>query len=145
MYIYGSSDFFFLNFLNLINNNLFFSTDLEFNLVLWTSFFISFFLKVGLTPSHLFKIEVYKGIPFISIFFYTTFYFLSYFIFLTVFVQVYTNSLKIFFYFFFIVFIFFGFFYTLFLLFDVSFTKAFFAYSTVVNTLAFTSLLITNL
>jgi hypothetical protein len=31
------------------------------------------------------------------------------------------------------------------LLFDVSFTKAFFAYSTVVNTLAFMSLLIANI
>ena len=145
MYLYGSTDFFFLNFINLINNNTFFSNDLEFSILLWVSFFICFFLKVGLTPSHLFKIEIYKGIPFISIFFYTTFYFLGYFIFLTVFVQVYINSLKIFFYFFFVLFIIVGFFYTLFLLFDVSFTKAFFAYSTVVNTLAFVSLLITNL
>lgn len=145
MYLYGSTDFFFLNFLNLINNNIFFLHDLEFNILLWVSFFICFFLKVGLTPSHLFKIEIYKGIPFISIFFYTTFYFLGYFIFLTIFVQLYVNSLKIFFYFFFIIFIIVGFIYTLFLLFDVSFTKAFFAYSTVVNTLAFISLLITNL
>lgn len=145
MYLYGSTDWFFMDLLNVINNNNLSDSDLEFNIVLWVSFFICFFLKVGLTPSHLFKIEIYKGIPFISIFFYTTFYFLSYFIFLTVVVQIYINSFKIYYYFFFIIFIVIGFFYTLFLLFDVSFTKAFFAYSTVVNTLAFMSLLITNM
>ncbi len=145
MYVFGSTDWFFINLLNLINNNNFFFNDFEFNTVLWISFFLCFFLKIGLTPSHLFKIEIYKGIPFVSIFFYTTFYFLSYFIFLTVVVQIYINSFKIFFYFFFIFFLFFGVIYTIFLLFDVSFTKAFFAYSTVVNTLAFMSLLITNL
>lgn len=145
MYIYGSTDWFFLNLTNTINNNIIYSNDLEFNVLLWVSFFICFFLKVGLTPAHLFKIEIYKGIPFISIFFYTTFYFMGYFIFLTLFVQIYINSFKIFFYFFFIIFLILGFIYTLFLLFDVSFTKAFFAYSTVVNSLAFISLLITIL
>jgi hypothetical protein len=143
MYLYGSTDWFFLNLINSINNNIIYSNDLEFNILLWISFFICFFLKVGLTPAHLFKIEIYKGIPFISIFFYTTFYFMGYFIFLTLFVQIYINSFKIYFYFFFIIFLIVGFIYTLFLLFDVSFTKAFFAYSTVVNSLSFITLLIT--
>lgn len=144
-YLYGSTDWFFINLLNVINNNTFVYTDIEFNIIIWVSFFLCFFLKVGLTPSHLFKIEIYKGIPFVSIFFYTTFYFVSYFIFLTTVVQIHINSFKIYYYFFFLIFIIVGFFYTLFLLFDVSFTKAFFAYSTVVNTLAFMSLIIANI
>lgn len=145
IYVYGSTDWFFLNFLNLLNNNIFIYNDFEFNILMWVSFFICFFLKVGLTPAHLFKIEIYKGIPFVSIFFYTTFYFLGYFIFLTVLVQTYINSYKIYFYFFFICFVIVGFVYVLFLLFDVSFTKAFFAYSTIVNSIAFIIFLLANM
>lgn len=145
MFLYGSSDWFFIDLLNLISINNLVNTDLEFNTILWVFFFLCFFLKVGLTPSHLFKVEVYKGVPFVSIFFYTTFYFLGYFLFLTIMVEFYISSFKNYFYFFFIIFVVFGFFYTLFLLFDVLFTKAFFAYSTVVNTLAFVSLLIANM
>lgn len=107
-------------------------------------FFLCIFLKIGLTPSHLFKIEIYKGIPFISIFFYTTFYFLSYFIFVTLMIQTYLNSFKSYYYYFLIIFITLGLLYVLFLLFDISFTKAFFAYSTVVNSITFMALLISN-
>ena len=42
-------------------------------------FIISVFFKLGVTPFHLFKVEVYKGIPLLSIFFYTTYYFIVFF------------------------------------------------------------------
>lgn len=57
------------------------------------SFLIGLVLKIGITPFHLFKIEVYRGIPFLSIFFYTTFYFLNYFIFFIVLFTSYLSSL----------------------------------------------------
>lgn len=145
MYIYGSTEWFFLNFLNYINNNSFSLFDLEFNIVLWVSLFSAIFIKVGITPSHLFKIEIYKGIPFVSIFFYTTYYFLGYFLLVTVLFQYYFNSFKVFFNFFMLIFLILGLFYTVFLLFDVSFAKAFFAYSTVVNSVSFIILLINNI
>jgi len=145
MCLYGSTDWFLLNLINLLNNNIFYTVDFEFNVLVWSSFFLSFFLKIGLTPSHLFKIEVYKGVPFMSIFFYTTFYFLSYFILFTMMVQVYLNSFKINYYWIFIIFIIIGLVFTITLLFDIKFTKAFFAYSTVVNTISFFILIINNL
>lgn len=86
----------FVDFLNFINLNLIYLNNFNFYLFLWVPFFIGFFLKIGLTPLHLFKIEVYKGIPFISIFFYTTYYFLSFFLFFILIVFYYINSFKLF-------------------------------------------------
>lgn len=50
-------------------------------IVLWDFLFIfGFFLKAGIAPLHLFKIEVYRGLPFFTIFIYTFLYFLSFFL-----------------------------------------------------------------
>lgn len=137
IYIYGSSEWFFLNFLNdsmylgTFNSNIFYS------ILLWLPFFTGLFLKIGFTPLHLFKIEVYKGIPFISIFFYTTFYFISFFLFFTIIILYNLNSFKLYWKLIMFLFIIIGLIYSIFLLFDVNLTKAFFAYSTVVNVLTF--------
>jgi len=119
--------------------------NLVFFFILWISFFIGFFLKLGFTPIHLFKIEVYKGLPFISIFFYTTVYFLSFFLFFILFVIYYVNSFKIYFYFLFFIFFVIGFLYVIFLLFYVNLIKSFFSYSTIVNVLSFFSVLLSSL
>ena len=108
-------------------------------------FFISIFFKLGITPFHLFKVEVYKGIPFLSIFFYTTYYFIVFFMFfmfllsdfLTCFINQYFLFLSIL--------ILFGSIYVIVLLFDVSFLKAFFTYSTVINTIGFLVAFVANL
>ena len=43
--------------------------------VLWDFLFIfGFFLKAGIAPFHLFKIEIYRGLPFFTVFIYTFLY-----------------------------------------------------------------------
>jgi len=105
--------------------------------VLVVVFLLGVLFKLGVTPFHLFKIEVYKGIPFLSIFFYTTYYFVVFFIFflfmlsdfLVFFIPQYFVFLSIL--------LLFGSIYVSVLLFDVSFLKAFFTYSTVINSIGF--------
>lgn len=105
-------------------------------------FIICIFIKMGLTPLHLFKLEIYKNIPMISILFYTTFYFFVYFIFF-----MYLYSVLLYFIFlnwwFLITIIFIiAMIFTIPLLFDVNNLKVFFAYSTIINTLNFFLLLL---
>ena len=134
-YLFGSSDcmliqYLFTNFYNPTT----ISTNIRFTLFI---FIFSVFLKMGVTPFHLFKIEVYKGIPLLSIFFYTTYYFSILFLFflfflsdfLGIFASMYYNLLTLL--------VLLGSLYTLVLLFDVSFLKAFFAYSTIINSVGF--------
>lgn len=137
IFIFGSSEWVFLNFINdSYKNNFYFSKSIFF-IYIWLSFFIGFFLKIGFSPLHLFKIEVYKGIPFISIFFYTTWYFLSFFLYFIVIICYNLYNFKEYFNYIIYIFILIGLFYSLSLLFDVNLLKSFFAYSTVVNALNF--------
>jgi NADH:ubiquinone oxidoreductase subunit 2 (subunit N) len=107
--------------------------------------FFGLFFKIGISPIHLFKIEIYKGIPFISIFFYTTFYFTAYFIFFSILMYQHINSFKSFFILPVTLFVILGIIYVISLLFDTNFTKAFFAYSTIANSLSFICLLLSSL
>ena len=137
IYIFGSSEWCLLNFINYLSfNRIYFFKNYYF-ILLWIPFFIGLFFKIGFTPLHLFKIEVYKGIPFISIFFYTTFYFLSFFLFFILIIFYYLNSFKFYWNLLLFIFIIVGLFYAITLLFDVNLIKAFFAYSTIVNVLTF--------
>lgn len=137
IYIYGLSDWLLLNYFNKFNLNFNIYENKILILFLMIIFLSGFFLKIGFTPTHLFKIEVYKGIPFISIFFYTTIYFLSFFLYFIMLLYYNINSFTIFMWLFFSFFLFTGLFYVISLLFDVNTIKSFFAYSTVVNTLSF--------
>lgn len=145
IFLYGSSDWMFLNFLNLINSNVSYFNIKEFNLIFWIPLFLGFFLKIGVSPLHLFKIEIYKGIPFISIYFYTTYYFFSYFLFFSTLIYFYLNTFKVFWWLFIIIFFIISMIYIVSLLFDVNFTKAFFAYSTIANSLSYLCLLVASL
>lgn len=143
-YLYGTTEWFIIQFLNSIdviniqsNNNL-----LKFVVVI---FLLSVFFKLGLTPFHLFKIEVYKGLPYLSIFFYTTYYFSILFIY---FLLLLSDNLFVFIssYYIFLVFLLSaGSLYIISLLFDVNFLKAFFAYSTIINTVGFLIIFISSL
>ena len=108
-------------------------------------FIIGVFIKLGVAPLHLFKIEVYNGLPYITIFFYTTFYFLIFFLFFLFFLLNFLNIFLQQIYLVFFIFIFFGCVYTIVLLFDVSFIKTFFAYSTIINSIGFLSVFIASL
>lgn len=135
IYIYGTTEWVILNLLS------FFSIDLNFldynNFILSFVLLFGFFIKIGFTPIHLYKIEIYKGLPFFAIFFYTTFYFLVFFLFFILLILVYLELFYI--YWFYILFFLFliGFMFIISLLFGVTYIKAFFAYSSIVNSVSF--------
>lgn len=143
--IYGSTEWFFLNLINFINRDVWYLSDIEYSVIFWIPLFFSLFFKIGVTPTHLFKIEVYRGIPLISIFFYTTYYFLIYFTVIVIILKNYLNNFFTVWWLFFFIFLTIGLIYSIFLLFDVFFTKAFFAYSTIVNGLGFLILVLASL
>ena len=142
-FFYGSSDWFLIQFFKKIEylNNV----EVFCNLITVFIFIVGIVLKLGITPFHLYKVEVYKGIPFISIFFYTTFYFVVFFLFFLFFLSDFFLIFSINFFTFFTVLIFFGSFYIMSLLFDIGFTKVFFTYSTVINTVGFLIAFLSNM
>jgi len=78
-YYFGTTEWYIINFIirtNSVALSSNFSKSFGFISLL---LLIAFFLKTGLTPLHLYKLEVYKGMPFLSIFFYNAFYFLFFF------------------------------------------------------------------
>lgn len=141
---FGTTDWFLIN---IFNKLIFpFSSGSNFFLLLtYFLFIVGMFIKIGFTPSHLFKIEVYKGIPLISILFYTVFYFISFFLFFILIVFYYLNSIKLFVWFFVFIFVVCGLVYILTLIFDINLLKTFFAYSTVINSLTFIIVLLASL
>lgn len=143
-YMYGTTDWFLIQFLNSVENYfLIFSGDLIRLLVV--VFLLSVFFKLGLTPFHLFKVEVYKGLPYLSVFFYTTYYFIVLFIFFIFLLSDYLFSFVTYYYLFLIFLLVLGSVYIIFLMFDVNFLKAFFTYSTVINTVGFLTVFVSML
>lgn len=131
--LYGSTDFAFIEFIQSSNRHLNYNTDYYIITIIWFSFITGFLLKVGITPIHLFKLEIYRGLPYLSIFFYTTVYFVSFFIlFLLLLSSTLTSIFNSIWYVYFLIIIFGGI-YTCFLMFNATFVKSFFGYSTVIN------------
>ena len=135
--LYGTSDFYIIQFICSSNNH--YHNNMEsFNsrILAWT-FLMSVLFKLGITPLHLFKVEVYKGLPFISIFFYTVYYFTIFFIFFIFFLNDFLFFLLPQYYLLLVLIILIGIIYVIILLFDVTFLKVFFTYSTIINSIAF--------
>lgn len=141
----GTSEWLYINILNKFNFNLYYNDNSYLYFFLFFIFIIGMFFKLGFTPSHLFKIEVYKGLPFVSILFYTVYYFISFFLYFIFIVFYHINSFKIFIWFFLFLFLICGLIYIITLMFDINLLKTFFAYSTVINSLTFVILLFTSL
>lgn len=141
---YGTTDWFFLNFFFKINNNLIYFEKNEFLLIILPLFF-GIMVKLGITPIHLYKIEVYKGLPFISIFLYTTYYFLVYFIFFYNFLNLYFIAYHTMIWLFLLILLSSGFLYFLSILFDGLLIKSFFAFSTIINALNFFLIMLVSL
>jgi hypothetical protein len=135
-YLYGTSDWYIIQYLSIVSldNALIFSI---FQKMVVSVFIFSIFFKLGVTPFHLFKVEVYKGIPFLSIFLYTTYYFAIFFSFFLYLLSDLIGNLTIHFYLLLLFSLFAGILYVVILLFDVNALKAFFTYSTVINTIGF--------
>lgn len=136
---YGTTEFIVIEYLNAVNVNIKYLNNMHYTFFVWSPLFFGFLLKIGLTPFHLFKIEVYKGLPLITLVFYTSFYFFVYFLYLVLFLCVLLPSVKYclahIFYFVLIV----GTLYMTSLMFDITSLKAFFAYSTIINSVLFSS------
>ena len=141
-YIYGSSNWITFQFLEKFYKNKQLFVDLLFKSILFCIFLISIFFKLGVTPYHLFKIEIYKGISLLSILFYTTYYFAVFFIFFVHLLSEYLNYFIPKFYALFSSSVLFGSCYVIFFLFDLHLLKAFFTYSTVINTIGLLLLLV---
>ena len=139
IFIYGDISWFYINYLNYISNYNY--TYIPFIKLIVLNFVLifSFFIKIGMTPLHLYKIEIYKGLSYIAIFFYTTFYFLIFFSFFLIMLTNYLSSIVFIYWYFFIIFIFFGSLYSINLFFNINLIKNFFAYSTIINSLGFLS------
>jgi NADH:ubiquinone oxidoreductase subunit 2 (subunit N) len=136
MYLYNSTEWVLLNFLYLIQSN---QIDLNYLLITLINFVLifAFLIKIGLTPIHLYKLEIYKGLPYISIFFYTTFYFFIFFLFFVLLLLNHLGAFSLSYWYLLFLTIIIGIFYTISLLFNVNLLKVFFAYSTIINSLGF--------
>ena len=140
-YFFGTSDWFIIQYLNCFEyNNITFGTATTLYI-----FITGVFLKLGIAPLHLFKLEVYNGLPYITIFFYTTFYFVVFFVFFFVFLYDFLFIFLSQMYNMLLCFIFIGSVFTIVLMFDVSFIKAFFAYSTIINSLGFITVFVSTI
>jgi hypothetical protein len=81
IYLYGTIEWFFINSLNYFQKNNYSYINYLNILIINFILIFAFLIKIGMTPIHLYKLEIYKGLPLASIFFYTTFYFLIFFFF----------------------------------------------------------------
>jgi len=133
LYKTGSTNWSFLNFVFQYPQLFIDSEWVQITLVSMV-FLVSVFLKLGSAPLHLFKVEIYEGLPYVSILFYTTFYVSVFFLFLIYFfsnltLSIYINLIQVFIYF-----ILFGLIYVVFnSIFNIQTLKSFFAYSTILN------------
>jgi NADH:ubiquinone oxidoreductase subunit 2 (subunit N) len=140
IYMYSSTEWFLLNLLNKFNLQI--NSNQINNLILVFTLLFGFLIKVGFTPIHLYKIEIYKGLPFFAIFFYTTYYFLVFFMFFILLVLLFFESFSIYWLYILSLISFCGLLFIITLLFGVNYIKAFFAYSSVVNSLGFIIIII---
>jgi hypothetical protein len=137
IHIFGTTEWVVMNFLmNYDLSNFSFNQNIK---IIFTSiiFLISVFLKLGLAPVHFYKIEIYKGLPFVTILLYTIYFFFIFFLFFGMILVNYLSSAFIVWYNVGLLFLLIGVLVSVFLLFDISSIRAFFSYSTIVNSISF--------
>lgn len=142
---FNTTEFFLLNFLYNININLNYIPNNLLFIFSFLLFIIAFILKLGFVPLQLYKIEIYKSLPYLTIFFYTVWYFLIFFIFFILLYVYYLSSVGGYTWFILIIICIVGFIYILYLIFNINLVKSFLAYSTIVNSLLFVLFLISTI
>lgn len=135
--ISGTTEWSIINFTIALNNQISYIDNRISILFIAVILIIGFLIKLGSAPLQLYKIEVYKGLPFLSIFFYTTFYFVVFFLFFVLLFIYYLSSLVNVYWFVLITIVLIGTFYIITLIFDINLFKAFLAYSTIINSISF--------
>lgn len=144
-YIFGTTDWSVLNFIVFVENNINYFNKKILLSFLGLMFVFSLFFKIGVAPFHLFKIEIYKNIPYISILFYTTYYISVFLFFFLYFISNLYINLFMYIWIIFSIILLIGSIYVISLLFDVNLIKAFFAYSTIINVTNFIVIMLSNL
>ena len=137
IHLFGTTEWVVMNFLiNYDLSNYSFNYNIK---VIFTSiiFLVSIFLKLGLAPVHFYKIEIYKGLPFVTILLYTIYFFFIFFLFFGMMLVNYISNAYIIWYNVGLLFLLVGVLVSVFLLFDISSIRAFFSYSTIVNSISF--------
>ena len=135
----GTTEFFFINFfLQYIQSS-------SFNIIFTCCiFFFAFLLKIGIAPMHFLKIELYKNLSYINIFLFSCFYFVYFIVFLTylfIFKLPNLTVLTVCAFLLLLLFIVVTFF---FVIFDITFFKTFFAFSTILNFINIVAVLYCN-
>lgn len=141
-YISGTTEWSILNFLISSNNQINYLNNSIMFLIITIVLIVGFIIKLGIAPIQLYKIEIYKGLPFLSIFFYTTFYFLVFFLFFSMLFIYYLTSLINYYWVILFIISLIGLIYILSLMFDINIFKAFLAYSTIINSVSFILLIL---
>jgi len=141
-YYYGTTEFVLVNFLmNLDVRSNSGVGNSHLGLISFT-LIVAFFLKLGLAPVHFYKIEIYKGLPLVTILFYTVFFFIGFFFYFCMLLTSWLQAFTTIWFIACVILVISGAVILTFLLFDVIAVRAFFAYSTIVNSLGFFILLI---
>jgi NADH:ubiquinone oxidoreductase subunit 2 (subunit N) len=133
----GSTEWSVINFVIESNKQLNYLSNNILIIITSTILFVGFIIKLGIAPLQLYKVEVYKGLPFLSIFFYTTFYFLIFFLYFSLIFIYYLSSFIYIFWILLLFVIILGIIYIIALMFDINLFKSFLAYSTIINSISF--------
>lgn len=115
------------------------------NILLSFFLILSFFLKLGMAPFQMIKVEIYNGLSIFTIFFYTVYYFTIFFIFFLYFIVNMCFCYTYYYYFIIYLLILFGVLYIISLMFDLTQLKSFLLYSTLLNSIGFIILFLSNL
>ncbi len=135
IYYFNTIDLFFLEFVVNFLKNFFNLYDLFTYFFIWFGFLFCIFLKCGLVPFFIWKPNFFKGISYIYLYIYSTFYYFFLLIFLIFFFTFYFNELLNLFIYINLIILILGLFMILSLLFNLTYVKAFFALSSILNTL----------
>ena len=141
-YMFGTTEWTLVNYLVLLNFNINYFNVKSFLVTLNILLLFAFLVKIGFTPIQLYKIEIYKGLPYLAIFFYTTYYFLVFFLFFTILLIYFLSSMSYIWGLLLMFIILVGTFYVIILMFDINILKVFFAYSTLINSIGFVILVL---
>lgn len=144
LYLYGTTDWSLTQFVNVNTLTIFYKSTNNSLKILILIFIFSIIFKLGVTPLHLFKLEVYKGIPLLSVLFYTIYFLLIFLFFFLTFIADLSISFDYLFYPFFFILVIAGCMYLTSLIFDINFIKVFLAYSTIINTIGFLIIIISS-
>ena len=141
--ITGTTEWSIFNFVLNTNKQIYYFNNDAFLILLTITLIIGFVIKLGIAPIQLYKVEIYKGLPFLSIFFYTAFYFLVFFLYFSMLIIYFLSALHNYIWILLTIVSIIGIIYIISIIFDINMFKAFLAYSTIINSISFILIILT--